>query len=213
MSTSFSSLPSGHQTMLLAHRAMVTDLPRISAAAARLAETPDATRGAALSGYVDRVHTLIVHHHEGENDYLWPGLRKAGADEAAIALLAAEHEELDKFLAEWHRTALEMGEGGSAAADLARISMDVHERVVAHAADEEAELVGRLAPAIDKSLWKGFETHMRKTAPLWTLRFMPAWLLSVAGPDELGGVPALPMARLFRGWLERQQQAALGTVG
>jgi hypothetical protein len=214
MSTSFSSLPSGHQTMLLAHRAMITDLPRIAEAAQRLAETPDATRAAALSAYVDRVHTLINHHHEGENDYLWPRLRTAGTDEAAIALLAAEHEELDKFLAEWHRAAMELGAGGTAAAgDLARITMDVHERIVAHAADEEAELTGRLASALDKSIWKGFETHMRKTAPLWTLRFMPAWLLSVAQPDELGGVPALPMARLFRGWLERTQRAALGTVG
>ncbi|MQY30212.1 hemerythrin domain-containing protein [Nocardia aurantia] len=212
MSTSLSSLPSGHQTMLLAHRAMVTDMPRIAAAATRLAEAPDATRGAALSGYIDQVHTLINHHHEGENEYLWPRLRSAGADEASIALLAAEHEELDKFLAEWHRTALELGAGGDVAAELARITMDVHERLVAHAADEETELIGRLAPALDTKIWKGFETHMRKTAPLWTLRFMPAWLLSVARPDELGGVPALPMARLFRGWLERTQRAALGTV-
>ncbi len=198
--------------MLLAHRAMVTDLPRIAEAANRLAANPDATRAAALSGYVDRVHTLINHHHEGENEYLWPRLRTHGADEAAIALLAAEHEELDKFLAEWHRMATELGTDGSVAAELARITMDVHERIVGHAADEEAELVGRLAPALNPKIWKGFETHMRKTAPLWTLRFMPAWLLSVAGPDELGGVPALPMARLFRGWLERTQRAALGSA-
>lgn len=210
MSTSFSSLARGHQTMLLAHRAMVTDLPRIADSAARLAETPDATRATSLSNYVDRVHTLIAHHHEGEDTFLWPRLRRLGADEDALVLLTAEHEELDKYLVEWHRTAGRLSTDNSVAAELARITVDMHERLAAHAADEEAELAGRLAPILDNSVWKGFETHMRKTAPLWTLRFMPAWLLTVATPDEQTGVPALPVARAFRSRLERTQHAALG---
>ncbi|MEV4127448.1 hemerythrin domain-containing protein [Nocardia sp. NPDC049707] len=210
MSPSFSDLPTGHQTMLLAHRAMVTDLPRIADSASRLAETPDPTRAAALRGYVDRVHALIAHHHEGEDGFLWPRLRSLGADEDAIGRLTAEHEELDKFLVEWHRAAEHLGDGGTAATELARRTLEVHQRLVVHAADEEEELAGRLAPVLDNAVWKGFETHMRKTAPLWTLRFMPAWLLTVAAPDEQTGVPALPVARLFRGWLERQQRAALG---
>ncbi|MFE3024651.1 hemerythrin domain-containing protein [Nocardia tengchongensis] len=210
MSHSFSGLPSGHQTMLLAHRAMVTDLARIAEAASRLIAAPDVTRGAALRSYVARVHALIVHHHEGEDAFLWPRLRALGADEGALALLTAEHEELDKFLHDWSRAARELGAGGVAAAELAQITMDVHERIVAHAGDEEAELNHRIAPVLDGAVWKEFETYMRKTAPLWTLRFMPAWLLSVAAPDELSGVPALPIARLFRGWLARTQQTALG---
>lgn len=210
MSPSFSGLPSGHQTMLLAHRAMVTDLPRIAAAASRLAETPNAERAVALSGYIDRVHALITHHHEGEDEFLWPRLSGLGADEGAIALLTAEHQELEKFLFDWSRAARELAADGSVAAELARVTMDVHARIAAHAEDEETELAGRLAPVLDNAVWKGFETHMRKTAPLWTLRFMPAWLLSVAAPGELGGVPALPIARLFRGWLARTQHAALG---
>ncbi|WP_169815434.1 hemerythrin domain-containing protein [Nocardia yamanashiensis] len=210
MSPSLTGLPSGHQTMLLAHRAMVTDLPRIAAAASRLAESPDSDRARALSAYIDRVHALIHHHHEGEDAFLWPRLRGLGADEAALALLTSEHEELDKFLVEWSRVGRELATDLGVAEELARITTEVHSRLVAHAADEETELAGRLAPVLDKSVWKGFETYMRKTAPLWTLRFMPAWLLLVAGPDELAGVPALPVARLFRGRLVRTQQAALG---
>ncbi|MFE2961058.1 hemerythrin domain-containing protein [Nocardia tengchongensis] len=196
--------------MLLAHRAMTTDLPRIAEAATRLAAAPDATRAEALSGYIDRVHDLIAHHHEGEDAYLWPTLRDLGGDENAIALLTAEHQELDKFLSEWHQVARRLSTDTSVAAELARITLEVHDRIVAHAGDEETELVGRLAPVLDNSVWKGFETHMRKTAPGWTLRFMPAWLLGVAEPGELSGVPALPVARLFRGWLQRKQRAALG---
>ncbi|MFE4456781.1 hemerythrin domain-containing protein [Nocardia tengchongensis] len=209
MSPSFSALPSGHQTMLLAHRAMVTDLARITKAASRLAETPDPARAAALSSYIDRVHALIVHHHEGEDEFLWPRLRSLGGDENAIALLTAEHHELDKFLVEWNRLAGQLRTDNSVAAELARVTMDLDERLVAHAGDEEAELTDRLAPVLDKAVWKDFEKHMRTTAPLWTLRFMPAWLLMVAAPDELGGIPALPIARLFHGWLARVQSAAL----
>ncbi|MFE3057018.1 hypothetical protein [Nocardia sp. NPDC059239] len=51
---------------------------------------------------------------------------------------------------------------------------------------------------------------MRRTAPLRTLRFMPAWLLSVAGPDDAAGVPVPPLARMFSGRLERTQRAAFG---
>ncbi|MET9030895.1 hemerythrin domain-containing protein [Nocardia sp. NPDC004168] len=210
MSPSFSSLPTGHQTMILAHRVMLSDLPRIADAASRLAATPDATRAAALRGYAARVHALISHHHEGEDEFLWPRLRSMGANEDAIARLAAEHEELDKFLVEWHQAADQLVGGGAAAAELVRLTVEVHQRLLVHTANEERELEGRLAPVLDRAVWARFETHMRKTAPLWTLRFMPAWLLTVAGPDERTGVPALPVARLFRRWLERQQFAALG---
>ncbi|MFJ4467290.1 hypothetical protein ACIP2X_07215 [Streptomyces sp. NPDC089424] len=51
---------------------------------------------------------------------------------------------------------------------------------------------------------------MRKTAPSWTLKFMPAWLSTVATPNERGGVPARPVVALFRGWLEKRQRAAFG---
>ena len=63
---------------------------------------------------------------------------------------------------------------------------------------------------VDEGIWKGLESHMRRTAPLWTLRFMPAWLLSVAGPDAAAGVPVPPLARMFSGRLERTQRAAFG---
>ncbi|MFI9724377.1 hemerythrin domain-containing protein [Streptomyces sp. NPDC052396] len=207
----FAALPRGHRTMLLAHRAMVRDLGRVQITAAQLADAPDTVRAAALAGYTDKLCQVIEHHHEGEDGFLWPRLRDLGADEAALALLEAEHGELNKVLAAMHEAGSRLAADGSAAAQLAELTGRVREQLTAHAGDEERELLDRFAPALSERIWKGFEVHMRKTAPGWTLRFMPAWLLSVADlPDERGGVPVPPLARMFSGWLERMQREAFG---
>ncbi|MGW3655780.1 hemerythrin domain-containing protein [Streptomyces sp. NPDC005151] len=210
MSPSAAPLLSGHQTMLLAHRAMVRDLGRIARTAEQLAAGPDAEQAAALAAYTDMLFQVIEHHHEGEDEFLWPRLRELGADEAALTLMTEEHEELAKLLHGWHEASKILGVGGENAAELARLTEGVRENLAEHAGDEERELLGRLAPALGQQIWKGFEVHMRKTAPLWTLRFMPAWLLSVAGPGEANGVPVAFVGRMFSGWLEKTQRAAFG---
>ncbi|EMF01888.1 hemerythrin domain-containing protein [Streptomyces mobaraensis NBRC 13819 = DSM 40847] len=207
---SFASLASGHRTMLLAHRAMVRDLDRVARTAEGLAAAPDAERAEALRAYIEKLSQIIEHHHEGEDEFLWPSLRRLGADEAALTLMTTEHDELAKNLRHWHETARGLGADPSAAAELARLTHPLRDELARHAADEERELSGRLAPVLDEKVWKGFAAHMRKTAPSWTLKFMPAWLSSVAGPDERSGVPAPPVAALFKGWLEKRQRAAFG---
>ncbi|MBA0053342.1 hemerythrin domain-containing protein [Streptomyces sp. AJS327] len=203
-------LPRAHQTMLLSHRAMVRDLGRSADAARTLARTGDPTRAAALRTYTSRLTALIEHHHQGEDDFLWPALRERDADPAALDLLTAEHAELNEALHTWGGIAHRLGEDDSAPAELAERAGPLRELLATHAGDEERELLDRLAPALDARIWKGFETHMRKTAPGWTLRFMPPWLASVARPEEKGGIPAPPLARLFRGSLEKNQRAAFG---
>ena len=210
MTESIAHLPPGHQTMLLAHRAMVRDLGRVARTADELSRTADAERATALRDYVDKLFQVIVHHHEGEDDFLWPRLRELGAEPEALALMTTEHEELAKLLHTWHETSRRLGRDSAAAAELAVCTEEVRDHLADHAGDEERELLGRLAPVLGKQVWKGFATHMRKTAPGWTLRFMPAWLLSVAGSHERGGVPAAPIGRLFSGWLEKTQRAAFG---
>ncbi|OEJ98200.1 hypothetical protein J116_018900 [Streptomyces thermolilacinus SPC6] len=204
--------------MLLAHRAMVRDLGRVARSAEQLAHSPDPGRAAALRGYVDRLFQVIEHHHEGEDEFLWPRLRRLGADEEALTLMTTEHAELAKLLHDWHAASTRLGTdagassdaGAGAAAGLAGLTEGVRDQLSRHAADEERELSGRLAPVLDAAVWKGFSAHMRRTAPGWTLTFMPAWLASVAGPDERAGVPARPVAALFRGRLEKQRRAAFG---
>jgi hypothetical protein len=188
----------------------VRDLDRVARTAEGLARTADPARAAALRAYTGKLFHLIEHHHEGEDTYLWPRLRELGADETALTLMTTEHEELSRALHRWHRTTTRLGTDPSAAAELAKETAEVRELLARHAGDEERELSGRLAPALGGQVWKGFATHMRKTAPGWTLSFMPSWLSSVAAPGERHGVPAPPVAALFRGSLEKRQRAAFG---
>lgn len=206
-------LPPAHLTMVLAHRAMVHDLDRLATVADELAQTPDASRTAALRRYVERVFHIIEHHHGGEDAHLWPLLRERGGDPEALALLDAEHEELAKALHVWHEAVHRLDADPATAVDLAARTREVHERLAAHAADEERELTGRLAPVLDAAAWKGFATHMRRTAPGWTLRFMPAWLAAVAEPHERAGIPARPLARLFGPSLARAQRTVFAPHG
>ncbi len=52
---------------------------------------------------------------------------------------------------------------------------------------------------------------MTRTAPKWTLGFMPHWLASAARPEERKALPAAPVTWLMRGSLKRQRRLALGT--
>lgn len=226
MTRSVAPLLPAHRTMLLAHRAMVRDLGRVARCAEQLAHSPDPARAEALRGYADRLFQVIEHHHEGEDAFLWPRLRRLGADEEALTLMTTEHAALAKLLHDWHAASTRLGTdtgastdagastgtraGTGAAAELAGLTENLRDQLSRHAADEERELSGRLAPVLDAAVWKGFSAHMRRTAPGWTLTFMPAWLASVAGPDERAGVPARPVAALFRGRLEKQRRAAFG---
>jgi hemerythrin-like domain-containing protein len=196
--------------MLLAHRAMVRDLDRIGRTADQLAASPDPARTAALKSYAERIYAIIEHHHRGEDEMLWPKLRAGGAGEDVLALMAGEHEQLNAALHAWHSAIGALGADGTGATELSARTGEVRELLVQHTSDEERELLDRLAPALTEQIWKKFEMGMVRTAPLWTLRFMPPWLSSVAEPSERGGVPAPPMVKMFSGWLERKQREAFG---
>ncbi len=211
MTPATSSLPKAHQTMILAHRAMLTDLDRIARTAAGLAERPDAERTRHLKAYAARITELIEHHHQGEDDILWPVLKERGAEPAALELLEEEHHALEERMAELSTAIGNLAPDGSGAHALEKAARATHDLLRVHTADEERELIGRLAPALDARLWKRFERGMVKSAGKWTLSFMPPWLSSVATDAERSGVPAPPVAWLMRGRLDRQQEAAFGS--
>ncbi|AKG43027.1 hemerythrin domain-containing protein [Streptomyces xiamenensis] len=197
-------------TMVLAHRAMLRDLDRIARTATALAKTPDPDRTRALVAYARRLTELIHHHHEGEDEVLWPVLRERGADEEALSLLQEEHAALEGKLAAFGEAIEALSPDGTGAEALADAATAVRELLAVHTADEERELAGRLAPALNAKVWARFEKSMVTSAARWTLTFMPPWLASVAEPSERAGIPARPVAALMRGSLERRQRSAFG---
>lgn len=210
MTPPMNSLPKAHRTMILAHRAMLRDVDRVARTAADLAARPDAERVRHLRRYATRITEIIRHHHQGEDTILWPALRERGADAEALRLLEEEHGALEARQSELERAVTALGADGSGATELEKAAVAVRESLADHTADEERELLGRLAPALDAKLWKNFERGMVRTAARWTLSFMPPWLAAVAEEHERSGVPAPGVAWLMRGRLRGQQAAAFG---
>jgi hypothetical protein len=191
-------LTRGHLTMIVAHRAMVRDLALIAEAAR---SNPDSTRTRALFSYSARLLELIDHHHTGEDDVLWPLLKSRGAPEESLDSLQAEHAELHGVL-ERLRAATELPELAAAAT----AAQDV---LAGHTEAEERALAGALAPALDAAAWRTFERAMLRSAPRWSLGFMPGWLASAATDEERRGLPGAAVARLIRGKVLRLRHLAL----
>ncbi|MET8091545.1 hemerythrin domain-containing protein [Micromonospora sp. NPDC005220] len=210
MTTSTEQQSDGYTFMVVAHRAMVRDLQQIGDAARALATRPAPQQAQALREYATKVLALIEHHHEGEDESLWPMLTARGASPEAIALLTTEHDGLAGQVAEVQRLLAVARDDGSGFADLADATVQLRESLLVHTRDEERELAGRLRPVLGEKEWKTFQRAMVKSAPRWTLAFMPPWLASAAEPGERGAMPAPPVAWLMRGRLRRQRQAAFG---
>jgi hypothetical protein len=86
----------------LGHRAMCADARRLADLAARLVtgeERLDRPRGAALARWIDRLADEIHHHHEAEDDVLWPVLERWARDRVDLAALTDDHAALEPLLA------------------------------------------------------------------------------------------------------------------
>ncbi|MGW5556946.1 hemerythrin domain-containing protein [Micromonospora sp. NPDC003944] len=211
MGTTTEPVANGYLVMVIVHRAMARDLQQISDAARQLSQRPDDRRTAALIQYADRVIQLIDHHHEGEDDVLWPMLRDRGAPAEALDLMASEHHELAELLHQLQKLIGSAGDGPAVLAEIADKTAALRQLLVVHTADEERELNDRLKPALGEKEWGVFQRHMVTSAPKWTLWFMPPWMATAATtPQERKALPAAPVAWLMRGRLRRQREAAFG---
>jgi hypothetical protein len=191
-------LTRGHLTMIVAHRAMVRDLALIAEAAR---SNPDSTRTRALFSYSARLLELIDHHHSGEDEVLWPLLKSRGAPQESLDALQSEHAEL--------HTVLENLRAATELAELADAAERTREVLAEHTEAEERALAGALAPALDGAAWRTFERAMLRTAPRWSLGFMPGWLASAATDEERRGLPGAAVARFIRGKILRLRRNAL----
>lgn len=206
-------LERGHVVMIVAHRAMVRDIRQIADAADRWSRAADRGGAAPLVDYAGKVVELIEHHHAGEDASLWPMLVDRGAPAEAIQLMTREHAELNEQVERVKKLLDGVAGGGTpdAWAELSEAAGRLHDVLAEHTRDEERELAGSFAPMLGAAEWKSFEKAMLKTAPRWTLSFMPPWLAAAATEQERRRLPALPVARLMRGRLARRRDSAFAT--
>jgi hemerythrin-like domain-containing protein len=158
------------------HAAVRRDLARLESA---LGSARDGDRAGAkqLEKAYANLHRELTHHHEGEDDLIFPFLSKVGGASDLLRAMADEHHAMAAALAETRAAMAGYASSGSATdAGRARISVARTQAVVdQHLTHEENDLEPLLGPHLETSAWKAVEKQLRPRSPAVTGRFL-AWI-------------------------------------
>jgi iron-sulfur cluster repair protein YtfE (RIC family) len=183
---------------------LVHEVHRVGTSLLADAAADPAVPAAALAQLRDFLVANVRHHHETEDEELWP-LVAAAAPDAAAALdaLSEEHRRLDKALDALAAVALgdgSAGDEGAGDADagdarlaLREAAVEVRDAVHGHLAAEEPVLLPALRERITDAQWKDFSQRVIATTPPVAGHLMIGFLDEVGTPAEvetvLAGLP------------------------
>jgi iron-sulfur cluster repair protein YtfE (RIC family) len=132
-------------TLVLAHRAMLTDVGRLvdltTAIAHRRLPCPP-RRAKAVARYVELMCASIHHHHTVEDEVLWPVIEASAAGCLDLTELTEDHAALDPRLDRLRTLAAAFGRSGDSelARPLAASLADLHRLLAAHLSDEDRDV-------------------------------------------------------------------------
>lgn len=179
-----------------------------------VARTEDALR-AMHDGDVGRARQLqhawhnlvreLTHHHEAEDELVWPFLLSRGADAGLMRAMEAEHAAMKDALAEAGRVLDEVV--AQPTASRARVAADTVARssvvINDHLAHEERDVEPLVAGFEDDPEWRAVARRLRPAA-LTDAGSALAWMQDGAGEQELASLraaiprPVVPvMSRVF----------------
>lgn len=179
----------------LIHQAVRRDLGRFTDALQRF--TPgDRARATALADAFSHFDTMLTHHHEGEENNLWPVIGDPGAGHVDdVARLTTEHESIVVGLAASRAAFGRLGTSASAA-DAAAASAglaQLREAAETHFAHEESEMRELCEAADPTALGAAFKKMGRDSSPAEGMWFMQWVAEGLSGPDTAalnGTIPA-----------------------
>ncbi|MHC1558744.1 hemerythrin domain-containing protein [Actinomycetospora sp. C-140] len=169
----------------LGHRAMCADTRRLADLVARIAtgaERVDRARGVALARWIGRVADEIHHHHEAEDDVLWPVLERHARDRVDLAALTDDHAALDPLLARVRAAADDVAGGGPADA-LAQHLGELADLLAEHIAEEEREVFPIILAHVPQADWHAVEAAVRDRGG--DIGFALPRVAAAATPEEL----------------------------
>jgi hemerythrin-like domain-containing protein len=174
------------------HRAMREDARTL----ADQVGSADADRAAALVRWFGRFRASIEHHHNREDELIWPQLaERSPGFTADLAVLTEDHHELDRSLARTTAALHALGadpdgvraEAVAAARELATVLAD-------HLDREEASAFPRLSVSYTAEEYGELEEQIRTGTSLGQMAFEAPWVLDRMAAETqaelLGDAPA-----------------------
>ena len=158
------------------HEAVRRDLARLESELGA-GRDGDVARAGQLERAYANLQRELTHHHEGEDEFVFPLLAKVGGPPDLLKAMEDEHQAMADALAETRGAMAAYASSGSAGdAESARASV-VRTRAVVdrHLSHEERDLEPLLQPHLRTADWKTVEKQLRPRSPAVTGRFL-AWI-------------------------------------
>lgn len=172
------------------HAAVRRDLTRLDVALGA-AQDGDRARAEQLQQAYAALHGQLTHHHQQEDTYVFPTLKKLGLDATLVDEMDSEHHAMADALDETAKVMQRYAASGSAvdasdARDSVRATTQVVERHLAH---EEAELEPLMEPYLEDPTFKQAEKDLRK-GPISQAGVFFAWLTDGMEPHVRSSLTA-----------------------
>ncbi|MEV1171551.1 hemerythrin domain-containing protein [Nonomuraea sp. NPDC049784] len=175
----------------------------------------DPVRLAAIATFATKMCAGIHHHHQAEDDVLWPVIVRSAGAEVDLSELSDDHAQLDPLLKEITTAAAGLGKEQSAAGRMARSLATLADLLDQHIEEEERLLFPIIAKYVSEKDWESVEDEVRKGGDIG---FDLPRIGQYARPDELAELRRLAgpllaiLLRLLNHGHRRRQRLIFGTA-
>jgi Hemerythrin HHE cation binding domain len=176
-------------------------------------------RARAIGRYASALFTEIHHHHQNEDQLVWPVIAGTAGQAIDLTPLTDDHEALLAVLDRATQALTVFGATlGERTTELYAHTQELRDLLDEHIQDEEAQIfpiMRRYVPA-EANAW--CLRQVQRQATLARLKFVAPWLARFARPDELqrllafGGWPVRLLLAAARPGYRRLERRALGAV-
>ena len=204
--------------MQIAHRVMLRDLDRTTGVAMAMADggVPiTARRTRMLVRYLELMAESIHHHHQAEDDILWPVIVERAGAHVDLTPLTEDHDALLPLLDRMRGGALAFQATPSrqSAAALAARLVELRSLLSEHIAEEERATFPVIRRYLSVADWRDVEARIRRNA---RMSFELPRIGAAVTPPELAALKAeagtaiVLMLALFRPAYRRMERAIWG---
>ncbi|MFI6921874.1 hemerythrin domain-containing protein [Nonomuraea spiralis] len=196
----------------ITHRAMRADTRRLAEVMSAIAageEQAGQERLRAITTFTAKLCAGIHHHHQAEDNVLWPVIVRSAGAEVDLSDLTDDHAALDPLLEEITTAAGQLGGDGQAARRMAKSLTSLADLLDEHIEEEERLIFPVVATYVSEEDWAKVEAEVRKGGDA---RFDLPRIAQYARPEEMaelrrlaGPVLVVLLALMKRGHRRRQE--------